>query len=530
MFLEGVNYLRINREPINELNVFPVPDGDTGTNMCLTLEGAAERLRDSSVPSVSGVLDTVSKVALLDARGNSGVIISQFYWGLAQALDGCEVVDARQFAVGLHAGSEAAYGIVTEPREGTMLTVLREAAEMAQEIAQSDDDIRNVVSAYLRQAETTLKKTPELLPLLREAGVVDAGGLGVVCLFRGMERALRGLEVGRSEEILAETEDFAKTPKITPYVPTKYRYCLEFFVTGDGLSRTEVAGLLAGCGDSLLVVGNEDQRTVKIHLHTNHPLDVISTGEQLGEVSRLKTDDMHSQQRQHAHKACGNNAAAFGVVAVATGAGLGAIFESLGVDQVVCGGPTNNPTVQDLSSAIAATGASDVFLLPNDKNIVLAAKQLALLTTQRTHVLETRTIPQGIAAMVAMNRSETVEVNLRRMNDAKRRVQSGHVTYAIRDSTVHGKSVREGDKLAFRERELAASGDDLEAVTAALVKAMAVSTEPEPAELVTMYYGADVTEEEAAAIGESVQEKHPELEVEVYSGGQPFFFFIVSAE
>lgn len=526
MFLQAERYLRLNRETINSLNVFPVPDGDTGTNMSLTLVNATMKVREHPNPSIFEIARTIADTTLLDARGNSGVIISQFYRGFATALDGKRSANARDIAEALRVGGNSAYEIVTSPKEGTMLTVLRKAAETAFEIARAEVDVRAVFKAYLQQAEETLKETPEMLDVLCEAGVVDAGGLGVVCLFRGKERALDG-ELIAEDDLYSEIEEFVEKPKLDPGHEVEFGYCLEYFVAGTALSPRRIEKALEDYGDSLLVVGSEGQRILKVHLHTNDPDHVISLGRSFGEVSKVKVDDIRAQQAQFMN-ATAPEEKTISVVAVAAGQGLQEVLTSLGADAIVDGGQTNNPRVEDLLAAVDRTRSKHVILLPNNKNIILAATQLKSMTERDVHVIGTRSIPEGVAALLALERSDELGKNLARMEESARQTMCGYVTYATRDATIQGQEVSEGELLAFRDEEFVTSGESLVEVTTRLADALVASARD--LEIVTLYRGDSVSEAEGEAIAKALLARHSELEVEVYDGRQPVHHIILSVE
>ena len=530
MFLEGEKYLRINRDTVNDLNVFPVPDGDTGTNMCLTLANAAAKVRRGGASrSFSELATAIAETTLLDARGNSGVILSQVYRGLASSLDGKADVGAGELAEALRSGSEAAYDVVSNPKEGTMLTVLREAADTACEIAKGAEDVQVVLQAYLKQAEESLRETPEKLDVLREAGVVDAGGLGVVCIFRGMERALQGEVLEEEEDLYSEIEEFVETPKLDPGHEVEFGYCTEFFVNGEALSAKSVEASLLEHGDSVLVVGGEGGRVLKVHLHTNEPEDVLDLCRGLGEVSKIKVDDIRAQQEELARKTADQAPRELAVVAVASGEGLAEAFGSLGADEVVDGGQTNNPPVEALLEAVERTGARKVIVLPNNKNVVLAARQLEGLAKREVRVVPTRSVPEGLAAMMAYDRGTEADRNVEKMDRAASETVDGHVTWATRDATVSGLTVKEGDLLAFQGEELVAATGSLVQAAAELVEALLTAAGGE-AELVTVFHGEGVDAEEAEAIATRIQDDHDEVEVEVYRGGQPVHHLLVSVE
>ncbi|WP_227766908.1 DAK2 domain-containing protein [Zhaonella formicivorans] len=538
MFLAGSQNLAANKDIVDALNVFPVPDGDTGTNMSLTLLAAVrevERIQNLNIKSLSQAMATG---ALMGARGNSGVILSQLFRGFSQVLEGTEQVDSKALAAAAQSAVEVAYKAVIKPVEGTILTVAKAAAKGAKEAASAGGDCAKVISEALRFAQAALERTPQMLPALAQAGVVDAGGKGLCLIIEG---ALNGL----LDENLA-SPDLAGDTLIT--LPGKiekkavfeaevkelaFRYCTELIIKGNGLSQELIRRALEGWGDSLLVVGNDN--ITKIHIHTNNPGKVLEYAVSLGTLHDIKIDNMEEQHQEkllhgdeiplNAEEIKPSKAA--GIVAVSVGQGLIDILKSLGADVVVSGGQTMNPSTEDLVAGIKEVNAKQVYVLPNNKNIILAAEQAAeLLEDIEVVVIPSKTFPQGMAALLAFDPEGTKEDNQAKMNAALQNVRSGELTYAVRDSQYNGWEIRAGEFLGMSEGNLVAKGDSLIEVARELISEMA----KEGGELLSLFYGSEVEPKEAEFLRAELAKDYPELEIEIHSGGQPLYYYIIALE
>ncbi|HEY0409910.1 MAG TPA: DAK2 domain-containing protein [Candidatus Dormibacteraeota bacterium] len=550
-------WLQANQEVVNDLNVFPVPDGDTGSNMYLTLRSAVEDAARTADPgSSAAVMQAAAHGSLMGARGNSGVILSQVFRGFGQGLHGRARVDAAGVAAALGEASAVAYKAVMKPTEGTILTVVREAAAAAKRAAEGSDDIRMVLQAAVAEAHAAVERTPDQLAVLRDAGVVDAGGLGFAVVLEGFSRALDN-DLRESEEALAALTQPRRVgePQLrrpagappasgAPPAPGERRgaaavaersegwgYCTEFLIGGPGLDVDALREELGALGDSSLVVG--DAELVRVHIHTLEPAVLITRAAERGKLSKLKVEDMSSQHHDILERAAAEDAQrppvprkALGVVSVAPGAGFRAILEGLGADGVVEGGQTMNPSIEALLNAVRAAHADSVIILPNNGNVILTAQQVdALDPDVVVRVVPTRSLPQGITALLALDPGAGLDSNCVRMEEAIARVITVEVTRAVRDSTADGHDIRAGDVIAVVDDRITQVGqDDLSVVEAALEDA---GREPE---LITVYRGAGVGEEAAATLVDALRRRHPDVEFEVHDGGQEHYPYILSLE
>ncbi|SMO46619.1 hypothetical protein SAMN06264849_102115 [Melghirimyces algeriensis] len=547
MIRAGADRLDRSVEKVNALNVFPVPDGDTGTNMNLTLASGVKEMERKAVSSahVGELAEALSKGLLMGARGNSGVILSQLFRGFGKAVADKASLTARQFAEGLKRGVETAYQAVIKPVEGTVLTVAREAAEKAVPLSVQNETLVEWMQAVLEEARAALSRTPEQLPVLAQANVVDAGGQGLVLIYEGFLAALSGENISYSiTEPVQASSDLERLEERT-YSQTaqahfetgdiEYGYCTEFIVKLDStqpgkktFQEERFRKELEKHGDSLLVVADDD--LVKVHIHAEHPGETLTYGQQYGELTRIKIENMREQHSSIMEKESPQQEPTepkpYGIVAVATGDGVADIFESLGVDVVIQGGQTMNPSTEELIQAVKQIRASHVFVLPNNKNIILTAEQVVELVDTPITVLPTRTIPQGLAALLSFNPEEESNVNRDRMLKGAEAVQSGEVTYAVRDSSYHGKEIAEGDFLGIKDGKIITSGKDLIPTSCELLSEMLEAD----ADMVTLIYGEDVAQEQVEALTRFLDEKYPDVEVEVHDGGQPLYYFLFSVE
>ena len=523
MAAASVSALERNADAINALNVYPVPDGDTGINMLLTLRSLHEAGEQAPGSGIGEVASAMARGALLGARGNAGVILSQFFRGLARALDGRQEASPGDLAVALAEGARAAYKAVSQPAEGTILTVGRAAAEAAQRAAARDGcDLVEVLEAGLRAAQTALAQTPDLLPVLKEAGVVDAGGQGLVILWEAFLRTLRGEGV----------EDIRVAPSAAPMGRVReeflraveeeeYGYCTSFLLLGERLDPEAVRERLGALGGSLVVVG--DERAVKVHIHAPDPGPVLSYAVSQGSLSQVKIDNIDEQHREF--EARHRREVAVGVVAVASGKGLEEVFRSLGA-LVLQGGQSMNPSCEQILGAVNSLRARTAIVLPNNPNIIPTAQQAASLSPTPVTVIPTRSIPQGVAAMVAFSPEREAEANRQDMEEAAGAVRTGEVVTSVREARVGGQTVWEGEVMGLLEGELAACGRDPLAVLLDLVG----KASPASGSLITLYWGGETTEWEAQEAARRLREAFAGVEVEVVYGGQPFYHYILALE
>ncbi len=511
--------LELHRRRIDDLNVYPVPDGDTGTNLTLTLRAAVEHLDKTSTQDLRTLAHELTRAALMGARGNSGVIFSQILRGFAEVIAEAEQLDAATLARAMRGASDAAYRAVRKPVEGTMLTVIREMAEEAE--AHADATVAELVAAVVLRGADSVERTPQLLEVLRNAGVVDAGGAGLLEIVRGVAAAVSGEPL---PELPLEREELS-VDAIHQEL-SKYRYCTVFVVEGRGLDLDELETQLERLGDSLLVVG--DPTAVKVHVHTDDPGVALSLGSAVGTLEGIEIANMHRQTEQREerllHAVPEAEPAACEVVAVVTGAGNRALFESLGATQIVEGGPSMNPAASELVAAVARAHSDSVIVLPNDSNVVLAAEQAASLSEHDVRVVRTGSIPEGLAAMVAFDASRDGEENAAEMEEAVSVVVTGSVTIASKDAQLNGLKIRKGNFLGLAEGEAIAEGESFDTVARAVVERLLA----EPRAVLTLLTGAD--EPSVDALVAAVESEHPEVELEVHSGGQPHYPLLLSAE
>jgi DAK2 domain fusion protein YloV len=538
MFAAATAWLERNAEAVNAINVFPVPDGDTGTNMYLTMRSILEEAQSCPTDSAGDILAAMSRGALMGARGNSGVILSQIIRGLAHAGEGVAVLTPSGLARGLEEGSAQAYKALTKPVEGTILTVIREVAEAVREaLLAGDRDIIGLLDVAETAARQAVAQTPSLLPVLAEAGVVDAGGQGLLHLLEGMVRHLKGepLEVAVPVGTGAiEQEWLTVTQQLHQREESLYGYCTEFLIGGRDLDPDGLREGILELGDSVLVVG--DERLVRVHVHTDDPGAALSTGSRAGSLHQVKVDNIRVQAERflEMHEARvpaavtpPPEAVAIASVAVAAGQGLAEVLRDIGASSIVSGGPTMNPSAQEILAAIEACPAQEVIVLPNDKNIVMAARQAAELSKKRVGVVPTKSLPQGIAALLALRQDLDLEANLQAMEEARQAVRTIEVCRAIRSTSLKGVKVRQGEAIAIVDDELKLAVATPEE---AVKKALAGLPMMEEASLITLYYGADTTREQAQALAEELRQAYPHHEVEVAYGGQPHYQYIASRE
>ena len=531
MVVAAASLLEKNKQQLNDLNVFPVPDGDTGTNMSLTMQSVLKEVLSVSEDDLATVAKAMSRGALKGARGNSGVILSQILRGFAKQFETTEEAGAKDFIAALRLGQETAYKAVMKPKEGTILTVIRVMAEKAK--YETDKNLCQIFDFAIKIGEETLLQTPEMLPQLKKAGVVDAGGQGLMTIMHAFSSVVHGEEIpddiapfefsAVSDNISRDTSDeVAEMDEIT------FAYCTEFFIQQLKPEVTEktvekLRNKLAQIGDSLVVVG--DPELVKVHVHTNDPGKALQMALELGELYKIKIENMVQQHREivEANK---QNLKEVGVVAIASGEGFTQLFKDLGVDYVVTGGQTMNPSTEDISAAVKKVNAKSVIILPNNSNIILAAEQAQDFTDKKLYVIPTKTVPQGICAMLAYNPEGNGEENHQDMMDAFGEVLTGSVTYAVRDTEFDGQTIHEGNILGLQEGTIAFCGEDLKQVTVDLAKKLL----QERNDILTIYYGQDTTEDAANEIADILSSEFTGTDIEVVSGGQPVYYYLLSAE
>ena len=546
-FLAGANQLNAKKDLINELNVFPVPDGDTGTNMTMTILSAAREVNSVEGDKLKDILKAMSGGALRGARGNSGVILSQLIRGFTKELAEGGDIDSLTLAKAFQRAVETAYKAVMKPKEGTILTVAKGMADKIMELSLSEEEILPLMEKVYAHGEEVLEHTPELLPVLKEAGVVDSGGAGLMAVMEGALRSLRGekivldLELKESGAVSALVGERKNRGEIST-ADIRFGYCTEFMVNGDhAFTDDEVDALrtyLNGIGDSIVCFSDEEM--IKVHVHTNHPGEAFEKGLSMGYLSKMKVDNMRLEHHELLIEDASRIAAmekldeeqvkpterkAFGFVAVCSGEGLENIFRDLGVDQVVSGGQSMNPSTEDLVKAVEKINAEHIYILPNNKNIILAAEQVSsILEDQSITVLRSTTIPQGISALIAFQEEASPEENTENMTESLKAVSSGEITYAVRDTTIDGREIHSGDILFLGDNGLLSVGKDiLSAVKEALPKMG-------EGEILSLYYGEDVKAEDAEALVSEIQKDYPDLEIELQNGGQAVYYYLVSLE
>ena len=540
MFLSGAKNLEAKKEWINELNVFPVPDGDTGTNMTLTIMSAASEVNALSEPDMKKLAKAISSGSLRGARGNSGVILSQLLRGFTKVIEQYEEIDAPIFAKSFEKAVETAYKAVMKPKEGTILTVAKGAAEKAAEIAENSENLKQFFTEVIEEAETVLVKTPELLPVLKEAGVVDSGGQGLVEVLKGALDGYLGKEINL-DFVKPAAKPAITTPVSSKESNIKFGYCTEFIIMLERKftekDEEKFKEYLMSIGDSLVVVADED--IVKVHVHTNAPGEAIQKALTYGQLSNMKIDNMrlehHEKVIKEAEKMAAQQAAEkkaepakeVGFISVSAGDGMGEIFKELGADYLIQGGQTMNPSTEDMLKAIDQVNAKNIFILPNNKNIILAANQARDLTEDKNIVvIPTKTIPQGITAMISYVPEKSVEENTEEMTEAMGNVKTGQVTYAVRDTRIDEMDIHQGDIMGIGDKGILAVGQDIQKVAVDMTCKMT----NEDSELISIYYGADVTEADAEEISSRLEEIYPDFDIEINYGGQPIYYFVISVE
>ena len=544
MFLAGAANLEAKKEFINELNVFPVPDGDTGTNMTLTIMSAAKEVQALENPDMVSMAKAISSGSLRGARGNSGVILSQLLRGFTKEIREHKEIDTVILARACDRATATAYKAVMKPKEGTILTVAKGISQKAAELAETTDDLEVFLPEVIKYAEQVLAETPDLLPVLKEAGVVDSGGQGLLEVIRGAYDAFLGKEID-----YAAIESGSGTKMVKPdqqaETDIKFGYCTEFIIMTDksfaDKDETELKAYLESIGDSIVCVADDD--IVKIHVHTNDPGLAIQKALTYGQLSRMKIDNMREEHQEKLIRDAEKIAAqqiqtaeikkkkeprkSVGFIAVSIGEGMNEIFRELGVDYIIEGGQTMNPSTDDMLTAIDEVNADHIFILPNNKNIILAANQAQSLTKDKDIiVIPTRTVPQGITAVISYMPEADVDANLEAMQEAVKNVKTGQVTYAVRDTKIDDKVIHEGDIMGIGDQGILSVGQSVEETA----KDMLSQLVDEDSELISLYYGQDIKEEDAANFAQTVEELYPDIDVDIHMGGQPIYYYILSVE
>ena len=553
MFLAGAKNLESNKEWINDLNVFPVPDGDTGTNMTMTIMSAAKEVSSIVNPTMENLAKAISSGSLRGARGNSGVILSQLLRGFSKEMSSLKEISVENLASATQRATETAYKAVTKPKEGTILTVAKGISDKTAEIAAESDDIESALLTIIEHAEYVLSKTPDMLPVLKEAGVVDSGGQGLVVFLRGMYDALTGkvtnFEITEPNPEFKAGSSMPGKGAAVENADIKFGYCTEFIIMleKEFNEDTEVKfkEFLSSIGDSIVCVALDD--IVKVHVHTNHPGQAFEKALEYGQLTKMKVDNMREEHNQKvvaqsemqaaiAKEAQEKNSKSvntpkkdYGFITIVAGSGLSEIFKSLGVDQVIEGGQTMNPSTEDILNAADNINADTIFVLPNNSNIILAANQAAsIVDDKKIIVIPTKTVPQGITAMINFEESRSAQENEVTMTESLASVSTGQVTYAVRDTSIDGKTICNGDIMGIGDKGLLAVGKEIDDTVLEMLEAML--SENDDAELVSLYYGEEISEEQADSLAALIEGKFPDIDVEVQMGGQPVYYYLVSVE
>lgn len=553
MFLAGAKNLESNKEWINDLNVFPVPDGDTGTNMTMTIMSAAKEVSNIVNPTMENLAKAISSGSLRGARGNSGVILSQLLRGFSKEMSSLKEISVENLASATQRATETAYKAVMKPKEGTILTVAKGISDKTAEIAAESDDIESALLTIIEHAEYVLSKTPDMLPVLKEAGVVDSGGQGLVVFLRGMYDALTGkvtnFEITEPNPEFKAGSSMPGKGAAVENADIKFGYCTEFIIMleKEFNEDTEVKfkEFLSSIGDSIVCVALDD--IVKVHVHTNHPGQAFEKALEYGQLTKMKVDNMREEHNQKvvaqsemqaaiAKEAQEKNSKPvntpkkdYGFITIVAGSGLSEIFKSLGVDQVIEGGQTMNPSTEDILNAADNINADTIFVLPNNSNIILAANQAAsIVDDKKIIVIPTKTVPQGITAMINFEESRSAQENEVTMTESLASVSTGQVTYAVRDTSIDGKTICNGDIMGIGDKGLLAVGKEIDDTVLEMLEAML--SENDDAELVSLYYGEEISEEQADSLAALIEGKFPDIDVEVQMGGQPVYYYLVSVE
>jgi len=550
MIREGAKNLTSHVKQVDALNVFPVPDGDTGTNMNLSFTSGVNEMNKKDSSDITEVTKALSKGLLMGARGNSGVILSQLFRGFSKAIEGARDINAKQFANALQQGVDTAYKAVMKPVEGTILTVSKDAAKMAQKAAQKMDDLSQVMEEVLKEARASLKRTPDLLPILKQVGVVDSGGQGLVYVYEGMLRVLKGEEMSdtpsesASQYEMSENKEEHVRDEVSAMMASgvlsvddiKYGYCTEFMIRLDQnkapyFSETQFRESINRYGDSLLVISDEE--LVKVHIHAEELSKVMELAQQFGGLTNIKIENMREQFLAIKDNKDGTKDEEaplplkdFGIITVSMGEGIAEIFKSLGADVIIAGGQTMNPSTEDFVKAIEQVHAENIIILPNNSNIILAAEQSAELVEQAVAVIPTKNVPQGMTALLSFNPAASLEENKEAMTRAKDQVKSGQVTFAVRDTNIDDVTIQKDDYMGILDGKIVVSNQNMQLATTALIEKML----DESSEILTLIYGEDVTESQVNEVQQFVEENYPDVDMEIHSGKQPLYSYLIAVE
>ncbi|MFK9092385.1 DAK2 domain-containing protein [Bacillus salipaludis] len=547
MVIQGANHLAANAKLVDALNVFPVPDGDTGTNMNLSMTSGAKEVKNNVQEHIGKVGIALSKGLLMGARGNSGVILSQLFRGFSKAVETKAKISGKDFAGALEAGVETAYKAVMKPVEGTILTVAKDSAKRGVQAAQKSDDIIVILEEVLKEAKASLKRTPDLLPVLKEVGVVDSGGQGLVFVYEGFLAELKGEKLPEISNLLPSMSEMVSAEhhkSVQGHINTEdieFGYCTEFMVRfeqektakhpfNEGDFRNDLSKL----GDSLLVIADED--VVKVHIHSEQPGEVLSYGQRYGNLINMKIENMRQQHSNivgETHNALvtdrpepAKELQEYGIVTVSMGSGIADLFKSIGAHAVIEGGQTMNPSTEDIVKAVKEVHAKNVFILPNNKNIIMAAEQAKDVSDEDIFVIPSKTVPQGLSALLAFNPSADTDTNEASMKEALQHVKSGQITFAVRDTLIDGLEIEKDDFMGISEGKIVVKNQDKGKAAEDLLSKML----DEDSEILTIIFGEDVTEEEVSGLSHFVEETYPDVEIEIHNGGQPLYSFIFSIE
>ena len=529
MFVSGANNLQNHKELVDKLNVFPVPDGDTGTNMSLTISYAMKELAKVENDSITEIGKSLSKGSLMGARGNSGVILSQIIRGFSKSIEGKEQISTEDLAKAFKNGSDTAYKAVIKPIEGTILTVVRESGEYAIKAAKKEKDLLKFLEMVIDEANKSLERTPELLKNLKEAGVLDSGGKGLVLIYEGMYEALKGKPIKAKDLNDSNVSEVKQAGTSINTEDIKFCYCTEFILESNSISDTEIRDIMLKYGDSLAVVG--DEGIIKVHVHTNDPGLVLQDALKHGQLVTIKIENM---KLQHENTLVGDTdeiaqsveEKEYGFIATSMGEGLAKIFKDFGVDYIIEGGQTMNPSTEDFMKAIDSINAKTIFIFPNNSNIIMAANQAKELSDKNIIVIPTKNTPQGFTALVNFNADASVEENEQALMESLTMVKSGQVTFAVRDTVMNDVEVKEGNIIGIAESKLMDAGDSVDEITTSLVEKLV----DEDSAIITLFYGEDVTEEDANNLRDELEEKFEDLDIELYYGGQPLYYYLISVE
>lgn len=528
MFVSGANNLQNSKDYVDKLNVFPVPDGDTGTNMSLTISYAMKELSKVSEDDITNIGKSLAKGSLMGARGNSGVILSQIIRGFTKSIEGKEKLSSMDLAQAFKNGSDTAYKAVIKPIEGTILTVVRESGEYAIKAAKKEQDILKFLELVIKEANESLERTPDLLKNLKDAGVVDSGGKGLVLIYEGMYEALKGNVIAANGPGSSSSSSVEAMQGEINTDDIKFAYCTEFILESNKVTYDKIRDIMLDYGDSLAVVG--DEGLIKVHVHTNEPGSVLQEALKYGQLVTIKIENMKVQHEnilvENQTAVSEEPAKEYGFIATSMGSGLADIFKDFGVDYIIEGGQTMNPSTEDFMKAIESINAENIIILPNNSNIIMAANQAKALSDKNIIVIPSKNVPQGFTSLVSFNADASVEENEATMVEALSMVKSGQVTYAVRDTVMNDIEVKEGNFIGIGEGKLLSAGEKKEDITLGLIEKLV----DEDSAIITLFYGEEVTEEEANEFKAILEEKYEDIDIELYYGGQPIYYYLISVE